>query len=275
MAYGLDYGLDLDVMNELEFEQQSARYAISWRDIEIAETDREMVVDAMAAAYDAGAYSVMRYWQAGVPAPDLPIGAALIERGTKQIYQGYAQDKELGDKSAHAEVMALRNALAHASDTERTIDFSDTVLAVTLEPCPRCLDELHAHGIAVVAYGASRESVENLGLIKRHAKKAPELLAEKEALAATGMELFQIPDKRVQAASLELFAGLERDPITEVVKFDPKQMHATRYNNFARDMDEIPRIWTPNGEEIKIRSEREAFGIIFPRILDEFLRLPR
>jgi tRNA(adenine34) deaminase len=66
------------------------------------------------------------------------------------IGRGYNQPIGLHDPSAHAEVMALRDAARHAGNYR----LPGCVLYVTLEPCCMCVGAILHARIARVVYGA-------------------------------------------------------------------------------------------------------------------------
>ena len=64
---------------------------------------------------------------------DVPIGAVLVREG-EVVGAGHDEREVRGDPTAHAEMIALREA-ASKQDGWRLLD---TVLYVTVEPCPMC-----------------------------------------------------------------------------------------------------------------------------------------
>lgn len=64
---------------------------------------------------------------------EIPVGAVIVHNG-KVIGEGFNQSITLNDPSAHAEMVAIRQA-GKAIDNYRLIDCT---LYVTLEPCPMC-----------------------------------------------------------------------------------------------------------------------------------------
>ena len=69
-------------------------------------------------------------------------------------------ERELaGDPTAHAEILALRDAAA-ATGSWR---LADLVLVVTVEPCPMCAGAAHASRIGLVAFGAADPKAGALG----------------------------------------------------------------------------------------------------------------
>lgn len=82
-------------------------------------------------------------------ADEVPVGAVVV-RGQEIIGEGWNQSIGLDDPTAHAEIMALRDA-AHEM---RNYRLPDTTLYVTVEPCMMCLGaSIHAR-IARICYGA-------------------------------------------------------------------------------------------------------------------------
>jgi tRNA(adenine34) deaminase len=64
---------------------------------------------------------------------EIPVGAVLVQDDTI-IGEGWNQPIGLSDPSAHAEIVALRQAAAHALNYR----LAGTTLYVTLEPCVMC-----------------------------------------------------------------------------------------------------------------------------------------
>ena len=63
-----------------------------------------------------------------------PFGAVVVKDG-KVIAEGWNKVTSTNDPTAHAEVVAIRQAAAAL----RTIDLSGSVMYTTCEPCPMCL----------------------------------------------------------------------------------------------------------------------------------------
>jgi len=81
---------------------------------------------------------------------EVPVGAVLVENG-KIIASSYNQNITLKDPTAHAEILALRQA-AQVKNSAR-LDGCD--LYVTLEPCAMCASAIALARIKNVYYGAS------------------------------------------------------------------------------------------------------------------------
>ncbi len=81
---------------------------------------------------------------------DVPIGAVIVRDG--EVVAAAHNERELrADPTAHAEVLALREA-ATASGSWRVLD---AVLYVTLEPCAMCAGAIVLARLPRVVYGAS------------------------------------------------------------------------------------------------------------------------
>jgi tRNA(adenine34) deaminase len=64
---------------------------------------------------------------------EIPVGAVVVYQG-KIIGEGFNQSIMLNDPSAHAEMLAIRQAGKHLNNYR----LIDCTLYVTLEPCPMC-----------------------------------------------------------------------------------------------------------------------------------------
>jgi tRNA(adenine34) deaminase len=81
---------------------------------------------------------------------DVPIGAVVVRDG-EVVAAGHNERELRQDPTAHAEVIALREA-ARLADTWRVLD---AVLYVTLEPCAMCAGAIVLARVPRVVYGAS------------------------------------------------------------------------------------------------------------------------
>ena len=83
---------------------------------------------------------------------DVPVGAIVVHQPTGSIIARAHNERELaGDPSAHAELLALREA-ARSAGTWR---LEEHALVVTLEPCPMCAGAVWAARIGLLVYGAA------------------------------------------------------------------------------------------------------------------------
>ena len=81
---------------------------------------------------------------------DVPIGAVVVHAG-RVIGRGHNERELRQDPTAHAEVLALREAAA-ALGSWRVLD---STLYVTLEPCAMCAGAIVLSRIPRVVYGAA------------------------------------------------------------------------------------------------------------------------
>lgn len=82
-------------------------------------------------------------------AGEVPVGAVVVNAGVI-IGRGYNQPISGHDPTAHAEIMALRDAAKHLGNYRLT----DSELYVTLEPCSMCAGAIMHARIARVVFGA-------------------------------------------------------------------------------------------------------------------------
>ena len=81
---------------------------------------------------------------------DVPVGAVVVRNGTV-IAQRHNERELTGDPTAHAEVLALRDAAAIVGSWR----LDDCTLVVTLEPCVMCAGALLNSRIGRLVYGAA------------------------------------------------------------------------------------------------------------------------
>ena len=81
---------------------------------------------------------------------EVPVGAVVVFGG-QVVAQAGNRVRELRDPTAHAEVLAIREA-CRVAESERLIGHD---LYVTLEPCPICAGAISAARIARLYYAAS------------------------------------------------------------------------------------------------------------------------
>ena len=80
---------------------------------------------------------------------EVPVGAVVVHQG-KIIGEGWNRSIGHHDATAHAEIMALRQAGQHIQNYRLV----DTTLYVTLEPCPMCAGAMVHSRVKRVVYGA-------------------------------------------------------------------------------------------------------------------------
>ncbi len=83
-------------------------------------------------------------------AGEVPVGAVVV-RGDAVIGRGYNRPISAADPTAHAEVMALRDAAKYLGNYR----LSGCMLYVTLEPCAMCIGAIFHARIARLVFGAA------------------------------------------------------------------------------------------------------------------------
>lgn len=80
---------------------------------------------------------------------EVPVGAVIVRAG-ECLGKGYNQVRQLSDASAHAEMLAMRQAMQHLG-YER---LEGSTLYVTLEPCMMCMGALLHARVSRLVFGA-------------------------------------------------------------------------------------------------------------------------
>ncbi|MTI58889.1 MAG: tRNA adenosine(34) deaminase TadA [Firmicutes bacterium] len=80
---------------------------------------------------------------------EVPIGAVVICKG-EIIGRGYNLRENTNDPTAHAEIIALKNAATNLNDWR----LDECSLYVTIEPCPMCAGAIVQARIKRLVYGA-------------------------------------------------------------------------------------------------------------------------
>lgn len=83
-------------------------------------------------------------------AGEVPIGA-VVALGGEIVGRGFNQPITSGDPTAHAEIIAIREAAARVGNYRLT----GATLCVTIEPCLMCVGALVHARIATLVYGAA------------------------------------------------------------------------------------------------------------------------
>ena len=88
-----------------------------------------------------------------------PFGAVIIDKEGNVISNGNNQVIKNNDPTAHAEIVAIREAC----EKLHTYDLSDYILYTSCEPCPMCLSAIIWANIKEVYYGCTKEDAEEIG----------------------------------------------------------------------------------------------------------------
>jgi guanine deaminase len=87
-----------------------------------------------------------------------PFGALVVVAG-RIVGQGWNQVVHRNDPTAHAEILAIRQACADL----KTFHLPEATLYTTCEPCPMCLGALYWARIENLVYGATAEDAAEVG----------------------------------------------------------------------------------------------------------------
>ena len=88
-----------------------------------------------------------------------PFGAVIVDREGNIISEGNNKVLKEKDPTAHAEIVAIRNACKKLN----TYDLSNCTLYTSCEPCPMCLSAIIWANIKEVYYGCTKEDAGKIG----------------------------------------------------------------------------------------------------------------
>ena len=86
-----------------------------------------------------------------------PFGAVVV-RGTRVVGRGYNQVTSTNDPTAHAEIVAIRQACKHLN----TFKLDDCDLYTSCEPCSMCLSAIYWAHIRRIFYANTRQDAANI-----------------------------------------------------------------------------------------------------------------
>jgi len=87
-----------------------------------------------------------------------PFGAVVVRRG-KIVGRGWNRVTSTNDPTAHAEIMAIREACRRL----KTFRLDDCELYASCEPCPMCLAAIHWARIEKIFYANTRRDAAAIG----------------------------------------------------------------------------------------------------------------
>lgn len=105
--------------------------------------------------------------RAALATDDVPIGAVVISPDGKLLSTGRNEREALKDPTAHAELVAIRNAVSAlaARGEDDGWRLEDCTLVVTLEPCAMCAGAIVLARIPRVVFGAWDEKAGACGSV--------------------------------------------------------------------------------------------------------------
>jgi tRNA(adenine34) deaminase len=92
---------------------------------------------------------------------DVPVGAIVINADGVVIGKGFNEREANNDPTAHAEIVAIRNAAARLQKSR----LDGCTLIVTLEPCAMCAGAIAQSRISKVIFGAWDEKAGAVGSV--------------------------------------------------------------------------------------------------------------
>lgn len=92
---------------------------------------------------------------------DIPVGAAIFNFAGELIATGHNERELHNDPTAHAEIVAIRNAAEKLGDWH----LSGHTLVVTLEPCAMCAGAIAQSRLQTVVFGAWDEKAGAVGSV--------------------------------------------------------------------------------------------------------------
>lgn len=87
-----------------------------------------------------------------------PFGAVIV-RESRIVGEGANQVTSLNDPTAHAEILAIRNACAKLG----AFELKDCELYTSCEPCPMCLGAIYWARISRIYFANTAEDAANIG----------------------------------------------------------------------------------------------------------------
>ncbi|MGW9349852.1 nucleoside deaminase [Nocardiopsis flavescens] len=104
----------------------------------------------MSTALDTALRAALAEAEQALASGDVPVGAVVLDPGGAVVGRGRNEREAAGDPTAHAEVLALRDAARRRGEWR----LSGCTLAVTLEPCVMCAGATVLSRVDRLVYGA-------------------------------------------------------------------------------------------------------------------------
>jgi tRNA(adenine34) deaminase len=92
---------------------------------------------------------------------DVPVGAIVVNKDGVIVGKGFNEREASNDPTAHAEVVAIRNAAARLQNSR----LDGCTLIVTLEPCAMCAGAIAQSRISKLIFGAWDEKAGAVGSV--------------------------------------------------------------------------------------------------------------
>ncbi len=99
--------------------------------------------------------------KSALSAGDVPVGAIIVNKDGVIVGKGFNEREANNDPTAHAEVVAIRNATARLQNSR----LDGCTLIVTLEPCAMCAGAIAQSRISKLVFGAWDEKAGAVGSV--------------------------------------------------------------------------------------------------------------
>jgi tRNA(adenine34) deaminase len=99
--------------------------------------------------------------KSALSAGDVPVGAIVVNKDGVVVGKGFNEREANNDPTAHAEVVAIRNAAARLQNSR----LDGCTLIVTLEPCAMCAGAIAQSRISKLIFGAWDEKAGAVGSV--------------------------------------------------------------------------------------------------------------
>ncbi len=99
--------------------------------------------------------------KSAVATGDVPVGAVIVNKDGVIVGKGFNEREANNDPTAHAEIVAIRNAAARLQNSR----LDGCTLIVTLEPCAMCAGAIAQSRISKLIFGAWDEKAGAVGSV--------------------------------------------------------------------------------------------------------------
>ena len=113
-----------------------------------------------------------------------PFGAVVVKDG-QIVAEGFNKVTSTNDPTAHAEVVAIRNACAHLNN----FNLKGCELYTSCEPCPMCLSAAYWSGVDVIYFSNTRKDAAEIGFSDDFLYEQVALPLEERSLPIRRIEL--------------------------------------------------------------------------------------
>lgn len=110
-----------------------------------------------------------------------PFGAIIVNQAGEIIGEGNNQVTSTNDPTAHAEVVAIRNACANI----KSFQLAGCTIYTSCEPCPMCLAAIYWARPDRIVYACSRKDAANIGFDDEYIYQEIPLPIEERAIPTT------------------------------------------------------------------------------------------